>query len=150
MNSQWSYLTSFYRETDAPKPSAPSTPIHLQLETSFDPEETDVVIEQAELRDLRSIPEDQRPAMMDAIIKEINGPISLGTFTLEPIPKGHRPIDSKLVLKIKYRADGSYDKHKARLVARGFQARLGVDFSPMASLTAVRVMCSLALSLGFH
>ena len=62
----------YKRKTDAPQPSAPITSIHLQLETSFDPEETDGVIEQAELSDLRSIPEDQRPAMMDAIIKEIN------------------------------------------------------------------------------
>ena len=68
------------------------------------------------------------------------------------MPDSSRPIDSRFVLKIKHRADGSYDKHKARLVARGFMAKIGVDFystfSPMASLTAVRVMASLAVSAG--
>ena len=91
--------------------------------------------------------------MMEAILKETKGLISLSTFVLEPMPANHRAISSKLVLKIKYRADGSYERHKARLVARGFLARLGVDFfstfSPMASLTAVRILCSLGLSMGY-
>ena len=116
--------------------------------------EEHISVEQAELIDLKPIPKEQRPAMLDAILKEVNGLISLGTFDLEPMPPNHRPIDSRLVLKVKYRADGSYDKHKARLVARGFLARLGIDFfstfSPMASLTAVRVLCSLGLSLGYN
>ena len=44
------------------------------------------------------------------------------------------------MLKIKYRADGAYDKHKARVVARGFEAIPGLDFystfSPMACLAS--------------
>ena len=60
------------------------------------------------------------------------------------------------MLKIKYRADSSYDKHKARLVARGFLAKIGgrswflfeSTFSPMASLAAVRVMASCMASLA--
>ena len=51
---------------------------------------------------------------------------------------------SKLVLKVKYRADGTPDKDKARLVALGFIQQIGVDFystfSPMASLTSVRTI----------
>ena len=82
--------------------------------------------------------------MLKAIFKEVKALVDLNTFSLEPIPDNQRPIDSRFVLKIKYRADGSYDKHKARLVARGFLAKIGVDFystfSPMASLTAVRII----------
>merc|ERR1712091_482798 len=114
------------------------------MRMSIDPD--NIVVETAELADLKKIKDpDERSKMMDAIIKEINGLVALGTFELVPPPKGHRPIDSRLVLKVKYKADGSYAKHKARLVARGFLARLGIDFfstfSPMASLTAVRVLC---------
>ena len=47
-------------------------------------------------------------------------------------------LHTKFVLKVKRKADGSYDKHKARLVVRGFLAKMGVDFyatfSPMSSL----------------
>mmetsp|Transcript_31437 Transcript_31437/g.97267 ORF Transcript_31437/g.97267 Transcript_31437/m.97267 type:complete len:509 (+) Transcript_31437:5276-6802(+) len=143
----------YKRKSDHLKPNTPINSVCLQLETVLDAKGTEVVIEEAELADLRKIAEDQRPKMMDAILKEVHGLIALGTFTLEPMPRNHRPIDSRLVLKVKYKADGSYDKHKARLVARGFLARLGVDFystfSPMASLTAVRIMCSLALTMNY-
>ena len=94
-----------------------------------------------------------RHVTKDAIwnLKEIKWLVDLGTFSLEPLPAGQRALDSRIVLKVKYRADGSFDKNKARLVARGFLARMGTDFfstfSPMASLTAVRAMCSLAVSL---
>ena len=60
----------------------------------------------------------------------------------EPLPRGHRPLDSRIVLKVKYRANGAFDKLKARLVASGFLAKIGIDFfstfSPMASMRAVR------------
>ena len=56
---------------------------------------------------------------------------------------------AKFVLKIKYLADGSLDKYKARLVALGYMARAGVDvfvtWSPMASLTAIRLIFSIAV-----
>ena len=35
-------------------------------------------------------------------------------FSLEPLPAGQRALDSRIVLKVKYRADGSFDKNKAR------------------------------------
>jgi len=112
----------------------------------------DIVIEENEVASLKEWPESERPRMLDAIIKEVIGLAELGTFELPKLPITQKPIDSKFVLKVKYRADGTRDKSKARLVARGFQARLGVDyystFSPMASLTGVRALCSLAVSRG--
>ena len=73
----------------------------------------------------------------------------VGTWQLEPLPDGRKTIGSKLVHKTKYRADGSFDKDKSRLVALGFLERAGIDFhatySPMASLTAVRLVLSLAV-----
>ena len=45
---------------------------------------------------------------------------------------------------MKYRAEGTLDKDKARLVALGFLYHTGVDFfstfAPMASLTSVRAV----------
>ena len=125
----------------------------LWLHTSvIQPGKGGIVVEKEQLLDLRKIPQEQRADMLDAIWKEIKGLVDLGTFSLEPLPAGQRALDSRIVLKVKYRADGSFDKNKARLVARGFLARMGTDFfstfSPMASLTAVRAMCSLAVSLG--
>ena len=67
--------------------------------------------------------------MLAAIAKEIEGLCQNGVFQfVRYIPDGKKALDSRIVLKVKYRADGSYDRHKGRLVVKGFQAIPGVDF----------------------
>ncbi|SOV06091.1 uncharacterized protein UDID_19267 [Ustilago sp. UG-2017a] len=58
-------------------------------------------------------------------------------------------VDSTVVLWLKLDADGVPVKHKARLVARGFTQREGIDyqetFSPVAPLGAIRAILALAV-----
>ena len=79
--------------------------------------------------------------MLQAIAKEFNDLIAIGTFTSIEVPTNRKAISPRIVLKVKHRADGAFDKYKARLVARGFLQKLGVDFfsafSPMATLTSI-------------
>ena len=70
------------------------------------------------------------------------------------VPEGDvikKALDSRIVLKIKYRADGEYDRHKGRLVVKGFQAKPGVDFfstySPMGTLTTVRALLAIGVAM---
>ena len=75
------------------------------------------------------------------------------TWHLVPEKRGKNIIDCKWVFKLKYRADGSIDRHKARLFAKGFKKRHGIDytetFSPVIKHTTIRLVISLAVSRGW-
>jgi histone deacetylase 1/2 len=58
------------------------------------------------------------------------------------------------VYKIKRKADGSIDRYKAQLVAKGFKQHYGIDyedtFSPMVKAATICLVLSLAVSNGWH
>jgi hypothetical protein len=55
---------------------------------------------------------------------------------------------AKWVLKLKYK-NGEYEKHKARIVALGYQQRQDIDFfatfSPTASYVTIRLVMALTV-----
>lgn len=72
------------------------------------------------------------------------------TWDLVPLPSGKSTVGCKWVFVIKYLFDGSIDRYKTCLVAKGFTHVPGKDFgttfAPVARLTFVRLLISLAAS----
>jgi hypothetical protein len=88
----------------------------------------------------------------EVVHSDMDSILSNGTWELVDRPYGCKPVGCKWVFKTKLRYDGTIDKYKATLVAKGYTKKEGEDFfdtySPIARLTTIRVLLSLTASHG--
>jgi hypothetical protein len=72
------------------------------------------------------------------------------TWDIVPLPKGRKLVRCKWVYRTKYASDGSVERHKAQLVAKGFSQVEGIDYnesiSPIAKMNSICLVISLVAS----
>jgi hypothetical protein len=89
-----------------------------------------------------------------AMDDEYNALIENKTWDLVPRPPNVNVIRSMWIFRHKEKSDGSFERHKARLVGDGAGQQVGIDcgetFSPVVKPATIRTVLSIALSKSWH
>jgi len=91
---------------------------------------------------------EQSGEWIQAITTEMKSILKNETWTITDRPADRNIIGSRIVLRNKYKQDGTIERRKARIVAKGFAQRPGIDFkesfAPVARLGSIRAIIALA------
>jgi len=95
----------------------------------------------------------KHPGWCKAMSDELLALEQNNTWIVIDLPPGKSTIDCKYVYKTKFHADGTIERLTARLVAKGFTQKAGIDytktFSHVAKLVTARVLLSIATIKGW-
>ncbi|MCO5554598.1 hypothetical protein L7F22_008129 [Adiantum nelumboides] len=84
----------------------------------------------------------------EAMDKEMDALYKNGTWNLGPLPHNKKAIGCKWLYKLKFNKEGTVDRYKVRLVAKGFAQQHGLDYdetyAPIAKMSSIRLLISLA------
>lgn len=86
----------------------------------------------------------------DAMSREFNSTTENQTWDLVEVTEKMNLVGCRWVFTIKYNSDGTIDRYKAWIVAKGYHQQQGVDyedtFSPVIKSTTIRTVLCLAVN----
>lgn len=96
----------------------------------------------------------EKEKWLDAMNNEINSLKECETWSLVDRTPDMHVISCKWVFNVKRRQNGEIYKYKARLVARGFEQRYGIDYNeiyaPVIKIETIRLMLALSVEENLH
>lgn len=96
----------------------------------------------------------KHPEWQQAMQHELDALQKNHTWDLVDLPPGKHTIGCKWVYKTKLKADGSLNRYKVRLVAKGYSQEAGFDyfdtFSPVVKLTTIKVLLFVAACKNWY
>ncbi|XP_062114469.1 uncharacterized protein LOC133825558 [Humulus lupulus] len=94
------------------------------------------------------------PQWKAAVLEEIRAPKHNGMWKLVELPPDKKVIGCKWVFTIKFNANGSIERYKARLVSKGFTQTYGIDytetFALVAKLNTIKNLLSLDVNMDWE
>ena len=85
---------------------------------------------------------------LQAARNEMQAHMDNGTWELVDLPPGKRAMGCRWIFKVKKLADGTFERHKARVVAKGYSQRPGLDFdetfAPTTKWASLRAVLAIA------
>jgi hypothetical protein len=97
------------------------------------------------------IPSSIRAALVDPSWHANGALMSNGTWDLVPQPQVSNVVTGKWVFTHKFRADGTFDRYKARWVLRGFTQRPRVDYDETFSpVVKPAIVCTVLATVVSH
>jgi hypothetical protein len=128
------------------EPSDAEMAFHIEIDMTTAAAAHDTSSDPQSISEAQSRPD--WPEWQRAMEREIDTLEHAGTWETVACPENKNIVGSKWVFRLKRKANGSIDKYKAHLIARGFTQVYGVDyfdtFSPVAKMTSIRVILAIA------